>query len=86
VTAVHDVRPGDTIEVRGIPGAPTRRGVIREVLGVPEHEHYLVRWDEQHESLFFPGAGEGVHTVHPRRRGRQPASSASADHAAKQER
>jgi hypothetical protein len=34
----------------------------------------------------LPGAGKGVHTVHPRRRRRQPATSASPDHAAKQSR
>jgi hypothetical protein len=64
-TTLTPARPGDTIEVRGIPGAPTRRGIITEVLGEGAHRHYRVRWDEAHESLFFPGAGEGVHIHHP---------------------
>ncbi len=57
---------GDTIDVNARQGAPSRRGTITEVLGVGEHEHYKVRWDEEHESLFFPGSGEGVHVVHPK--------------------
>lgn len=61
-------RAGDLIEIRGIPGSDTRHGVISEVLGEGEHVHYRVRWDEQHESLFFPGSGEGVHVHPPRRR------------------
>ena len=81
-----DARPGDWLQARGIHGEPGRSGEIVEVLGRPGHWHYRVRWDEEHESLFFPGAGEGVHTVHPRRHGRQPATSASAGGAAKRSR
>lgn len=66
------VQAGDLLEVRGLLGAPSRHGMILEVLGRPEHEHYRVRWDEEHESLFFPSDGEGVHVVHPRAR-RTPA-------------
>ena len=57
---------GDRIEVHGRQGAPSRHGMITEVLGLAEHEHYRVRWDEEHESLFFPDSGEGVHVVHPK--------------------
>ena len=67
----HDItgaRAGDWLETRGIHGEPARRGEILEVMGQPGHEHFRVRWDEQHESLFFPGVGEGVHVVHPHRR------------------
>jgi hypothetical protein len=56
-------RPGDWLEVRGLPGYGTRRGEIVEVLGEPGHQRYRVRWDEQHESIFFP-ASDGVHVVH----------------------
>lgn len=63
--------PGDVLEVRGLPGAPTRRGVVVEVLGEGEHRHFRVRWDEEHESLFFPEHGEGVHLLHPRARARR---------------
>ena len=66
-TADREPAPGDWLEVRGLPGYPTRRGEILEVLGTPGHEHYRVRWDEQHVSIFFPRA-DGVH-VHPAQRG-----------------
>ena len=65
-----EAKAGDRLDVHGRPGAPTRHGMILQVLGRPDHEHYRVQWDEEHESLFFPGAGEGVHVVHPGRQGR----------------
>ena len=48
---------GDRIETRGVHGKPTRRGEIIELLGLGEHEHYRVRWDEQHESIVYPADG-----------------------------
>ena len=51
---------GKWIEVNVIGGGPSRRGQIVEVLGAPGHEHYRVRWDEQHESLHFPAQGTRV--------------------------
>jgi Domain of unknown function (DUF1918) len=62
---------GDWIEARAIHGAPPRRGEIVELLGRPGHEHYRVRWDEQHESIVYPA--DGVIIVpqqHTRRGGR----------------
>jgi hypothetical protein len=56
---------GDWLKVSGLPGRPPRTGQVLEVLGAPGHEHYRVRWDEKHESVFFPT--EGVHVVHPER-------------------
>jgi hypothetical protein len=53
-------RPGDWVEVNVIGGGPSRRGMILEVLGAPGHEHYRVRWDEEHESLHFPAQGTRV--------------------------
>jgi hypothetical protein len=74
MTHDHDrrPRPGDAIEIRGIPGADARHGTIEEILGEAEHRHYRVRWDDGHESIVFPGSGEGVH-IHPRRRHRREA-------------
>lgn len=63
----RDARPGDWIEARGIHGEPPRRGEVLEVLGAPGHEHFRVRWDEEHESIFFPA--DGVSVI-PRRRRR----------------
>jgi hypothetical protein len=57
-------RPGDRIEVRGIPGAPARQGKILEILGRPGHQHFRVRWDEARESLLYPT--EGAVIVHGR--------------------
>lgn len=48
---------GDWLEVHGPTGKPSRRGQVVEVLGGPGHERYRVRWDEKHESIFFPPAG-----------------------------
>ena len=52
-----DARPGDWVSARGLPGRQQRRGEIVEVLGRAGHEHYRVRWDEQHESILFPADG-----------------------------
>ena len=52
-----DARVGDWLEARGIHGEPARRGEIVEILGGPGHEHYQVRWDEQHESIVYPADG-----------------------------
>ena len=51
-------RPGDVVVVHGhSTGDPGRTGVILEVLDrASAHEHYRVRWDEEHESLFWPGS------------------------------
>ena len=64
-----DARAGDWIETRGVHGQAPRRGEIIEVLGREGHEHYRVRWDEQHESIVYPADGVIV-TPGPGRRGR----------------
>ena len=51
------VTAGDWLEVNMIGGGPNRHGQIIEVLGAPGHEHYRVRWDEEHVSLHFPAQG-----------------------------
>jgi hypothetical protein len=32
-----------------------RYGEIVEVIGTGEREHYRVRWQDGHESIFYPG-------------------------------
>ena len=62
-TTPKDHRPartGDWIEVSGLPGRGPRCGQILEVLGGEGHEHYHVRWDEQHDSIFYPTEGTAV--------------------------
>jgi Domain of unknown function (DUF1918) len=61
-------RAGDWIEPHGVHGQAPRRGQIIEVLGREGHEHYRVRWDEQHESIVYPADGVTV-TSGPSRRG-----------------
>jgi hypothetical protein len=57
----QEAKPGDVVVVHGhTTGDRRRTGVIVEVLGRPDHEHYRVRWDEEHESLFWPGSDATV--------------------------
>lgn len=50
-----DAKPGDVIEVEAHKvGAAHRKGEILEVLGEPGHEHYLVRWEDGTETVFYP--------------------------------
>lgn len=57
-------RVGDQIVVDSDQlGHPPRRGEVIEVLGEVETRHYRVRWDDGHESIFFPGSSS--HVVHP---------------------
>lgn len=49
-------KPGDVVVVSGhAVGDTPRLGEIVEVLGGAEHEHYRVRWEDEHESIFYPG-------------------------------
>jgi len=46
---------GDKIEITGhAVGDTARNGEIIEVLGEPGHEHFRVRWEDGHESIYFP--------------------------------
>ena len=58
----------DWIEARGIYGQPARRGQITELFGSDRHERYLVRWDEQHESILYPADGVIIIPRHRRAR------------------
>ena len=37
-------------------GEKPRTGEILEVIGEPGHEHYRVRWEDGHESIFYPSS------------------------------
>jgi Ala-tRNA(Pro) deacylase len=55
------VSPGDVVELVGRRvGNRGRTGEILEVLGAPDHLHYLVRWEDGHESILYPAAGSHV--------------------------
>jgi len=51
-------------------GQPTREGVILEVLGAGEGAHYRVRWDNGHETTFYPTAGS-IRIIPKTRKARQ---------------
>lgn len=58
-------QPGDVIEITGhVVGDAPRSAEIVEVLGEPGHEHFRVRWEDGHESIFFPGDDA---TIRPRK-------------------
>ena len=67
-------RAGDEIVVTGHSvGEAQRTAVIVEVLGDTGHERFRVRWEDGHESVFFPGVDAIVRR--PERRGaKRPAT------------
>jgi Domain of unknown function (DUF1918) len=57
-----DAKIGDEIVVDGVhTGDEPREGEILEVLTAGDVVHYLVRWDDGHESIFYPSST--AHTV-----------------------
>ena len=47
---------GDQIVIEtGTLDTPRRHGEVVEVIGQGEREHYRVRWQDGHESVYFPG-------------------------------
>ena len=54
---VSSARAGDLIVVDGHrQGEAHRTGEILEVLGEPGHEHYRVRWEDEHETIVYPAS------------------------------
>jgi len=52
---------GDTLTVKAVhQGEADRHGRIIEVHGRDGEPPFLVRWQDEHESLFFPAAGTVV--------------------------
>lgn len=52
---------GDRLTVKAVhQGETDRHGAIIEVHGQNGEPPYLVRWEDGHESLFFPAAGTVV--------------------------
>jgi len=55
------VEPGDILETSGRHvGDVGRKGEIVAVLGDDEHLHYLVRWENGHESILYPRDGTTI--------------------------
>jgi hypothetical protein len=58
---IRPVEPGDVVEVSGRRvGKAGRIGEIVAVLGEEEHVHYRVRWEDDRESILFPGGGTTI--------------------------
>jgi len=71
VTQRNEPSAGDIVEVsaRRV-GDHGRNGEILEVLEAGDHPHYLVRWEDGHTSIFYPGGGTTFRRLAPRRRSR----------------
>jgi hypothetical protein len=64
--SVLRAKAGDVVAIHGHHiGESERLGEILEVLGRPDHVHFRVRWDDDHESIFYPGNDATIH-VHER--------------------
>jgi Domain of unknown function (DUF1918) len=60
---------GDLVIVEGHRIGEARRiGEILEVLGEAGHEHYRVRWDDDHESVFYPSSDSTIQRAEPRKK------------------
>jgi hypothetical protein len=58
-------KPGAVVEVHGHHlGEASRTGEILEVLGEAGQLHYRVRWEDGHESLFYPSSDATVRPAH----------------------
>jgi hypothetical protein len=52
-----EARRGDRVIVEGNKvGQARRSGQILDVMDAREGQHYRVRWDDGHETVFYPGA------------------------------
>jgi hypothetical protein len=61
-------KPGDLVSVSGHRvGGTVQTGEILEVIG-GERPHYRVRWDDGHESIYFPGSDATIRPGRTRRR------------------
>lgn len=69
ITSQHSAAVGDTIEeaARKV-GQRGRHGTILEVLGDEDRRHFRVRWDDGHESTYFPGSDAKIDHPDPRER------------------
>jgi hypothetical protein len=65
-TTKYTPQAGDIVEVNGHRvGDVKRMAEVLEVLGEPDHRHYRVRWEDGHESIYFPGSDAIIRPRHP---------------------
>lgn len=66
-----DTRAGDLVIIEGHRVGEARRiGEILGVLGEGDHEHYRVRWDDGHESVFYPSNDATIRHKEPAKKSR----------------
>jgi Domain of unknown function (DUF1918) len=59
---------GDVVSIDGHHVGDARRtGQILEVLGEPGHEHFRVLWEDESETVFYPGSDAIVRPKRVRR-------------------
>jgi hypothetical protein len=69
-------RAGDKISVAGhAVGVPGKMGEILEVVGESGHERFRVRWEDGHESIFFPGEDAVIERPSTRQKGQTATQS-----------
>lgn len=64
--STHAAKVGDLVVITGHRvGEAERVAEILEVLGELPNERYRVRWDDGHESVFYPGSDATIrHATH----------------------
>ena len=68
-TTEQRARAGDLIVIHGHHvGESSRTAEILEVLGEPGHEHYRVRWEDDRETIYYPGGDARIQRAVGRRR------------------
>ena len=75
MTQAHDwsrAQVGDLVIVEGHRVGEARRiGEILELLGEAGHEHYCVRWDDGHESVFYRSSDATIQHAEQRKKRKQ---------------
>ena len=63
---------GDLVVIEGHRvGQGRRLGEILEVLGEPNHEHYRVRWEDGHETVFYPSNDATIEHAEREKKGKE---------------
>ena len=67
----ENIGPGSVVVVHQHKvGGARRLGEILELLGDESHRRFHVRWEDGHESIFFPAEDTIIEPVEPHRRPR----------------
>jgi hypothetical protein len=62
--SLQEAQPGDLVVIGGHHvGDHARTGQILEVIGEPGHVRLRVRWEDDRETIFFPGADASIRHV-----------------------